>query len=87
MNPGKPPRSSDDLLTELADVIIAAAIAMTGVAGDVDKARAYLKERLAAVCERAGLRCDPPSGLTGNHRDGDWLRVSRWGCHLTTSGP
>ena len=55
MNPRKPPRSRDDLLAELADVIIAAAIAMTSVAGNVDNARSHLERRLAAVCERAGL--------------------------------
>lgn len=54
-NPRKPPRSRDDLLDELSDVIIAAAIAMAGVAGDVKQARGHLERRLAAVCERAGL--------------------------------
>jgi NTP pyrophosphatase (non-canonical NTP hydrolase) len=54
-NPRKPPRSRDDLLDELSDVIIAGAIAMTGVAGDVDQARDHLERRLAAVCDRAGL--------------------------------
>jgi NTP pyrophosphatase (non-canonical NTP hydrolase) len=48
-------RSRDDLLAELADVIIAAAIAMSGIAGDVDQARRHLEQRLAAVTERAGL--------------------------------
>jgi NTP pyrophosphatase (non-canonical NTP hydrolase) len=55
VNSRKPPRSRDDLLDELSDVIIAGAIAMTGVAGDVDRARDHLEGRLAAVCERAGL--------------------------------
>jgi NTP pyrophosphatase (non-canonical NTP hydrolase) len=54
-NPRKPPRSRDDLLDELSDVIIAGAIAMAGVAGDVSQARGHLERRLAAVCERAGL--------------------------------
>ena len=54
-NSRKPPRSRGDLLDELSDVIIAGAIAMTGVAGDVDRAREHLERRLAAVCERAGL--------------------------------
>ncbi len=48
-------RSRDDLLAELADVIITAAIAMSGIAGDVDQARRHLEQRLAAVTERAGL--------------------------------
>jgi NTP pyrophosphatase (non-canonical NTP hydrolase) len=48
-------RSRDDLLAELADVIIAAAIAMSGIAGDVEEARSHLKRRLAVVTERAGL--------------------------------
>jgi NTP pyrophosphatase (non-canonical NTP hydrolase) len=47
-------RSRDDLLAELADVIITAAVAMSGVTGgDVDEARSYLEQRLAAVTERA----------------------------------
>jgi NTP pyrophosphatase (non-canonical NTP hydrolase) len=54
-NARKPPSSSDDLLDELSDVIIAGAIAMAGVAGDVTRARDHLERRLAAVCERAGL--------------------------------
>jgi NTP pyrophosphatase (non-canonical NTP hydrolase) len=48
-------RSRDDLLAELADVIITAAITMSGIAGDVDEARSHLERRLAAVTERAGL--------------------------------
>jgi NTP pyrophosphatase (non-canonical NTP hydrolase) len=46
-------RSRDDLLAELADVIITAAVAMTGVTGDVDEARSHLEQRLAVVTERA----------------------------------
>jgi NTP pyrophosphatase (non-canonical NTP hydrolase) len=47
-------RSRDDLLAELADVIITAAVAMTGVTGgDVDEARSHLEQRLAVVNERA----------------------------------
>jgi NTP pyrophosphatase (non-canonical NTP hydrolase) len=48
-------RSRDDLLAELADVIITAAIAMSGIAGDVDEAASHLERRLAVVTERAGL--------------------------------
>jgi NTP pyrophosphatase (non-canonical NTP hydrolase) len=48
-------RSRDDLLDELADVIITAAVAMSGVTGDVDEARSHLERCLAAVAERAGL--------------------------------
>ena len=48
-------RTRDDLLAELADVIITAAVAMIGVTGDADEARAQLERRLAAVTERAGL--------------------------------
>lgn len=48
-------RSRDDLLDELADVIITAAVAMSGVTGDVDEARSHLERRLAVVTERAGL--------------------------------
>ncbi len=47
-------RSRDDLLAELADVIITTAVAMTGVTGgDVDEARSHLDHRLAVVTERA----------------------------------
>ena len=47
-------RNRDDLLAELADVIITAAGAMTGVTGgDVDEARNHLEQRLAVVTERA----------------------------------
>jgi NTP pyrophosphatase (non-canonical NTP hydrolase) len=48
-------RTRDDLLAELADVIITAAVAMSGVTGDVEEARRHLERRLAAVTERAGL--------------------------------
>jgi hypothetical protein len=48
-------RSRDDLLAELADVIITAAVAMSGIAGDVDEAAGHLERRLAVVTARAGL--------------------------------
>jgi NTP pyrophosphatase (non-canonical NTP hydrolase) len=48
-------RTRDDLLAELADVIITAAVAMSGVTGDKEEARSHLERRLAAVTERAGL--------------------------------
>jgi NTP pyrophosphatase (non-canonical NTP hydrolase) len=48
-------RTHDDLLDELADVIITAAVAMSGITGDVDEARSHLERRLTAVTERAGL--------------------------------
>jgi NTP pyrophosphatase (non-canonical NTP hydrolase) len=48
-------RSREDLLAELADVIITAAVAMSGVTGDADEARRHLERRLTAVTERAGL--------------------------------
>jgi NTP pyrophosphatase (non-canonical NTP hydrolase) len=47
-------RSRADLLAELADVIITAAVAMTGVTGgDVDEARIQLEQRVSVVAERA----------------------------------
>jgi hypothetical protein len=47
-------RSRDDLLAELADVIITAAVAMSGVTGgDIDEARRHLEQRLTVVTERA----------------------------------
>jgi NTP pyrophosphatase (non-canonical NTP hydrolase) len=48
-------RSREDLLDELADVIITAAVAMSGITGDADEARSHLERRLATVTERAGL--------------------------------
>ncbi len=48
-------RTRDDLLDELADVIITAAVAMSGISGDVDEARSHLERRLAVVIARAGL--------------------------------
>jgi NTP pyrophosphatase (non-canonical NTP hydrolase) len=48
-------RTRDDLLDELADVIITAAVAMSGVTGNADEARGHLERRLAVVTERAGL--------------------------------
>jgi hypothetical protein len=48
-------RSREDLLDELADVIITAAVAMSGITGDADEARSHFERRLATVTERAGL--------------------------------
>jgi len=48
-------RSRDDLLDELADVIITAAVAMSGITSDVAEARGHFEQRLGAVIERAGL--------------------------------
>jgi NTP pyrophosphatase (non-canonical NTP hydrolase) len=48
-------RTRDDLLAELSDVIITAAIAMTGITGDTDEARTHLEHRLTTVTKRAGL--------------------------------
>lgn len=48
-------RTRDDLLAELSDVIITAAVAMTGITGDTDEARTHLERRLATVTKRAGL--------------------------------
>jgi NTP pyrophosphatase (non-canonical NTP hydrolase) len=48
-------RSRDDLLDELTDVIITAAIAMSGITGNVEEARSHLEQRLAVVTARAGL--------------------------------
>jgi cytidylate kinase/NTP pyrophosphatase (non-canonical NTP hydrolase) len=45
----------DDLLDELSDVIITAAIAMNGITGDAEHARSHFEQRLTAVTARAGL--------------------------------
>jgi NTP pyrophosphatase (non-canonical NTP hydrolase) len=47
-------RTRDDLLAELSDVIITAAVAMTGITGDAAEASTHLERRLIAVTERAG---------------------------------
>ena len=52
--------SRDDLLAKLSDVIISEAVAMSGIAGDVDQPRDHL-ERLAVVTERTGSQ--PSQGL------------------------
>ena len=49
-------RSREDLLAELADVIITAAVAMSAVTGgDVGEARGHLERRLTVVTARAVL--------------------------------
>lgn len=48
-------RSREDLLDELAVVIITAAVAMSGITGEADEARSHFERRLATVTERAGL--------------------------------
>ena len=58
-------RSDNDLLAELADVIITAAVAMTAAAGDVEEARAALNSRLKTVTARAGLCGQAEAGPSG----------------------
>jgi len=48
-------RSSEDLLDELADVIITAAVAMRAVADSGDEAARCLSHRLDAVIARTGV--------------------------------
>lgn len=49
-------RTRDDLLDELCDVIITAAVAMCGISdGGPEEAAAHLQRRLASVTSRAGL--------------------------------
>jgi NTP pyrophosphatase (non-canonical NTP hydrolase) len=49
-------RSREDLLDELADVIITAAVTMNAVAnGSADEAAGHLEQRLQAVTARAGV--------------------------------
>jgi NTP pyrophosphatase (non-canonical NTP hydrolase) len=45
----------DDLLDELGDIIITAAVAMTGITGDPSAAERCFQRRLAIVAERAAL--------------------------------
>lgn len=46
----------EDLLAELADVIITAAVAMSGITGgNIEEAGGHLEQRLAIVAARAGL--------------------------------
>jgi hypothetical protein len=53
-----------DLLGELADVIITAAVAITRVTGSPDAARAAFEAHLASVITRAGLQHDPAPEVT-----------------------
>ena len=48
-------RTQDDLLDELADVIITAAVAMSGITGNTDEARNHFERRLSTVTARVGL--------------------------------
>jgi NTP pyrophosphatase (non-canonical NTP hydrolase) len=48
-------RTTDDLLDELTDVIITAAVAMSGITVGPGQARDHFERRLAAVTARAGL--------------------------------
>jgi NTP pyrophosphatase (non-canonical NTP hydrolase) len=48
-------RTEEDLLDELADVIITAAVAMSAVADGAVEAAAHLDRRLEVVTQRAGL--------------------------------
>jgi NTP pyrophosphatase (non-canonical NTP hydrolase) len=45
----------EDLLDELTDVIITAAVAMSAVTGGADEARSHFERRLGTVTARAGL--------------------------------
>jgi NTP pyrophosphatase (non-canonical NTP hydrolase) len=48
-------RTEEDLLDELADVIITAAVAMSGVTGDAKRAHSHLERRITTVTTRAGI--------------------------------
>jgi NTP pyrophosphatase (non-canonical NTP hydrolase) len=57
-------RTQDDLLDELTDVIITAAVAMAAIAGTADDASSHFDQRLTAVMRRAGLRDGHPAAGT-----------------------
>ena len=57
-------RTRDDLVGELADVIITASVAIVRLAGGPHEARAAFQTHLAGVVTRAGLR-DHPAPATG----------------------
>lgn len=48
-------RTGDDLLDELADVIITAAVAMAGISPSTAAAEQHFQRRLSTVLDRAGL--------------------------------
>ena len=58
-------RTEDDLLDELSDVIITAAVAMSGLTGDAERAHRHLEGRITAVTNPGGTR---PSGGS-QHRE------------------
>src|SRR5579859_3166493 len=55
----------DDLAGEVADVIITAAVALVGVTGGPDAARAAFGAHLAGVLARSGLDLAPPDSPLG----------------------
>ena len=63
-------RTRDDVLDELADVIITAAVAMAGIAPGAADAEEHLQRRLGTVVARAGLSGSSPesssAGPSGN---------------------
>lgn len=56
----------DDVLDELSDVIITAAVAMAGIGGSADVAAGAFQRRLGTVLTRAGLQ--PPAGQEASGR-------------------
>ena len=60
--------SRDDVLDELADVIITAAVAMAGIARDSAAARRHFEQRLATVLGRAGITAQESPGRRGGER-------------------
>jgi hypothetical protein len=57
----------DDLLDELADVIITAGVAMAGITSDGGQAAQAFRRRLESVLTRAGLQAPAPEQHTVRH--------------------
>jgi NTP pyrophosphatase (non-canonical NTP hydrolase) len=60
--------SRDDMLDELADVIITAAVAMACIARDSAAARRHFEQRLATVLGRAGITAQETPGRRADER-------------------
>ena len=67
----------EDLVGEVADVIISAAVAIVRLSGDPRAARDAFQAHLAAVLARAGLETDPAQAES-NGTDGTFGQRQDW---------
>jgi hypothetical protein len=60
--------SRDDVLDELADVIITSAVAMAGIVRDSAATQRHFEQRLATVLGRAGITAQETPGRRAGER-------------------